>query len=141
MTKPLSLDLRRRIVRAVAEEGMSRRAAAARFGVAPSTVVEFVRQWKTTGSCKARPQGGDRRSARIEAHSAQILALVEARPDITLGEIAGHLFDAHGERFVPSVLWRFFDRRAITFKKNRARQRAGSGGRGRAARGLAGPSA
>jgi transposase len=40
MTKPLSLDLRHRIVE---EEGMSRRAAAARFGVAPSTVIELVR--------------------------------------------------------------------------------------------------
>jgi transposase len=141
MTRPLSLDLRHRIIRAVAEEGMSRRGAATRFGVAPSTVVEFMRQWKATGSCEARLQGGDRRSARIEAHSAQLLALVEARPDITLGEIASHLLEAHGERFVPSVLWRFFDRRAITFKKNRARQRAGSPGRGRAARRLASSSA
>jgi transposase len=141
MTKPLSLDLRRRIIRAVEEEGMSRRAAAARFGVAPSTAVELVRQWKATGNCEACRQGGDRRSARIEAHSAQILALVQAEPDITLEEIASHLLRAHGERFVPSVLWRFFDRRAITFKKNRARQRAGSRGRGRAARGLAGASA
>ena len=141
MTKPLSLDLRHRIIRAVEEEGMSRRAAAARFGVAPSTAVEFVRQWKATGNCAARLQGGDRRSARIEAHSAQLLALVKARPDITLGEIANHLLETHGERFVPSVLWRFFDRRAITFKKNRARQRAGSPGRGRAARRLASSSA
>ena len=141
MTKPLSLDLRRRIIRAVEEEGMSRRAAAARFGVAPSTAVELMRQWKATGNCEARPQGGDRRSARIEAHAAQLLGLVQAEPDLTLEEIANHLFEAHGERFVPSVLWRFFDRRAITFKKNRARQRAGPGGRGRAALRLAGPSA
>lgn len=137
MTKPLSLDLRRRIIRAVEEEGMSRRAAAARFGVAPSTVIEYVRQWRATGSCEARRQGGDRRSARIEAHSAQILTLVEARPDITLEEIADHLLQTHGERFVPSVVWRFFDRRAITFKKNRARQRAGAGGRGERKTGLA----
>lgn len=141
MTKPLSLDLRRRIVRAVEEEGMSRRAAAARFGVAPSTAIELVRQWKATGECAARPQGGDRRSARIEAHSAQLLALVNAEPDITLEEIASHLLEAHGERFVPSVLWRFFDRRAITFKKNRARQRAGAARRRRTARRLADPSA
>jgi len=141
MTKPLSVDLRRRIIRAVEEEGMSRRSAAVRFGVAPSTAVELVRQWKATGNCEARRQGGDRRSIRIEAHSAQILALVEARPDITLEEIADHLLEAHGERFVPSVVWRFFDRRAITFKKNRARQRAGAAGRGRAARRMAGPSA
>jgi len=141
MTKPLSVDLRRRIIRAVEEEGMSRRSAAVRFGVAPSTAVELVRQWKATGNCEARRQGGDRRSIRIEAHSAQILALVEARPDITLEEIADHLLEAHGERFVPSVVWRFFDRRAITFKKNSARQRAGAAGRGRAARRMAGPSA
>ena len=100
-----------------------------------------MRQWKTTGNCEAHPQGGDRRSGRIEAHSAQLLALVKSEPDITLEEIASHLLEAHGDRFVPSVLWRFFDRRALTFKKNRARQRAGPGGRGRAARRLAGPSA
>jgi transposase len=141
MTRPLSLDLRHRIIRAVAEEGMSRRAAAARFGVVPSTAVELVRQWKATGSCEACPQGGDRRSARIEAHAGEILALVKAEPDITLEEIASRLIESHGERFVPSVLWRFFDRRAITFKKNRARQRAGSPGRGRAARRLASSSA
>ncbi len=45
---------------------------------------------------------------------------------MTLAEIADHLFKTHGECFVPSVLWRFFDRRNITFKKNSARQRAGS---------------
>jgi transposase len=76
-------------------------------------------------------QGGDRRSARVESHSAEILALVVATPDITLAEIVDRLFKAHGERFAPSVIWRFFDRRNITFKKNIARQRAGSAGRGR----------
>jgi len=141
MTKPLSLDLRRRIIRVVEEEGMSRRATATRFGVAPSTVVELLRHWKQTGSCAALAQGGDKRSVRIEAHAAEILALVEVKPDITLAEIADHLLDAHGERFVPSVLWRFFDRRATTFKKNRTRQRAGSGRRGGAARRMAGSSA
>ena len=86
-------------------------------------------------------QGGDRRSARIESHSAEILALVEATPDMTLVEIADHLFKSHAERFVPSVLWRFFDRRNITFKKNSARQRAGAAGRGRRTRGVEGISA
>ena len=103
MTKPLSLDLRQRIIRAVEEEGMSRRATATRYGVAPSTVVELLRQWEETGSCASLAQGGDKRSARIEEHSAEILALVEARPDITLAEIADHLLDAHGKRFVPSA--------------------------------------
>lgn len=117
MTKPLSLDLRRRIIRAVEKEGMTRRAAATRFSVAPSTVIELVRQWTQTGCCEARPQGGDRRSGRVEAHAAQILALVEETPDISLVEISERLLAAHGERFVPSVLCRFFDRHDITVKK------------------------
>jgi transposase len=141
MAKPLSSDLRLRIVRAVEDEGMSCRGAASRFGVAPSTAVGLVRDWRSTGLIEAHVQGGDRRSARIEGHAADILALVEATPDITLCEIADHLFNAHGERFAPSVIWRFFDRRAITFKKNLARQRAGSAGRGRGTRGVEGISA
>jgi transposase len=141
MAKPLSSDLRLRIIRAVKDEGMSCRGAASRFGVAPSTAIELVSEWRSTGTCEARVQGGDRRSARIESHAAEILALVEATPDITLAEIAEHLFKAHGERFVPSVVWRFFDRRGITFKKNISRQRAGSAGRGRRTRSVEGISA
>jgi transposase len=141
MAKPLSSDIRVRIVRAVEVEGMSRRGAADRFGVAPSTAIDLIRDWQNTGSCEARMQGGDRRSARIERHAAEILALVEATPDMTLAEIADHLFKVHGERFVPSVVWRFFDRRNITFKKNIARQRAGSARRGRRTRGVEGISA
>jgi transposase len=131
MAKPLSSDLRLRIIRAVEDEGLSCRGAAVRFDVAPSTAIELVSDWRSTGTCEARVQGGDRRSARIENHAAEILGLARATPDMTLTEIADHLFKAHGERFVPSVIWRFFDRRNITFKKNIARQRAGSAGRGR----------
>jgi hypothetical protein len=93
------------------------------------------------GTYEARPQGGDRRSAPIEAHAAELVALVETTPDITLAEIADHLFATHGERSVPSVVWRFFKRRAVGFKKNRARQRAGPARRGGRARGMAGSSA
>jgi transposase len=141
MAHPLSLDLRLRIVRAVEDEGMSCRGAAARFGVAPSTAIELVREWRRTGACEAHVQGGDRRSARIESYAAEILAMVGTTPDMTLAEIADQLFKAYGERFVPSVIWRFFDRRNITFKKNIARQRAGSAGRGRRTRSVEGVSA
>lgn len=141
MAKPLSPDLRLRIIRAVEDEGMTCRGAAGRFGVAPSTAIELVSAWRSTGACEAGAQGGDRRSARIEGHAAEILALVQATPDMTLAEIADHLFKAHGERFVPSVVWRFFDRRNITFKKSIARQRAGSTGRGRRTRRVEGVSA
>ena len=65
MTQPLSNDLRRRVVTAV-DGGMSRRGAAKRFGIAPSTAIKWVCAWQRTGSYRPRPQGGDRRSHRIE---------------------------------------------------------------------------
>jgi len=67
----------------------------------------------------------------------EILGLVAERHDITLSEIASHLERRHGARFAQSTVWRFFDRHAMTFKKNRARQRAGASRRRRAKTGLA----
>ena len=123
MTKPLSIDLRERLISAV-EGGMSRRAAAERFGVAASTAIKWVDQWRRTGDVQPRPQGGDFRSQRIEAHADEVLALIEEMPDITLDEIALHLHEAHGLKVAPSTVWRLLDRHGMTFKKNRARQRA-----------------
>ena len=123
MSKPLSSDLRQRLVAAV-DSGMSRRGAAERFGVAPLTAVRWTRQWRETASVEPRPRGGAYRSHRIEAHAEEILALVEERPDVTLAEIAAHLEREHELRVALSTVWRFFERHGITLKKNRARQRA-----------------
>lgn len=122
MAKPLSEDLRRRVISAV-DGGVSRRAAAERFGVSVSAAIKWTQAWHRTGNCKPKRQGGDKRSHRIEAHAEEILALVEADCGITLAEIAAALEERHGTRFSGSVIWRFFDRREITYKKNRARQR------------------
>ena len=124
MAKPLSEDLRMRVIRAI-DGGMSRRAAAERFGISPSSAVRFVREWRESGSMRAKPQGGDQRSHRIEAHRDLILSAIEAKPDLTLEEIAEMLKSAVGASFAPSTVWRFLDRHAMTFKKNRTRRRAG----------------
>ena len=132
MGKPLSGDLRSRLIVAVGE-GMSRRAAAERFGVAAASAVRWVRAFKTTGTFAAKPQGGDTRSHRIEAFRDAILVAIEAQKDITLVELAEMLAREHGARFAPSTVWRFLDRHAITIKKNGTRQRAGQARRRRAA--------
>ncbi len=126
MTKPLSNDIRERLVSAV-DAGLSRRSAAERFGVAASTAIKWVDQWRRTGDVGPRPQGGDHRSHRIEAHAGEILAWVEEAPDITLGELAGHLDAVYGLTVAQSTVWRLLDRHGMTFKKNRARQRTTSG--------------
>jgi len=126
MTKPLSKDIRERLVSAV-EGGLSRRSAAKRFGVAASTAIRWVDQWRRTGDVGLRPQGGDHRSHRIEVHAEEILALVDEMPDITLGEIAERLDEVHGLTVAQSTVWRLLDRHGMTFKKNRTRQRATAG--------------
>lgn len=120
MAKPLSEDLRVRIIQAV-ESGLSRRAAAERFGVSPSSAVRFVREWRARGATKAKQQGGDQRSSRIEEHHAAIMSAIEAKPDMTLVEIAEMLAAERSSSFAPSSVWRFLDRHDVTFKKKRAR--------------------
>ena len=117
MTRPLSNDLRHRVVTAVVDGGMTRRGAARRFGIAPSTAIKWVDAWRRTGSYRPRAQGGDRRSQRIEARAEVVLALIEETPDMTLAEIATHLEDEHGLRVSQSSVWRFFHCRGIIFKK------------------------
>jgi transposase len=125
MAKSLSEDLRVRIIQAV-EGGMSRRGAAERFGVSAASAVRFVREWRTRRATKAKRQGGDQRSHRIEEHHEAIMSAIEAKPDMTLVEIVEMLKTERGASFAPSSVWRFLDRHAITFKKKRARRRAGS---------------
>ena len=135
MGKPLSTDLRSRLVTAVAG-GLSRRAAAERFGVSAASAVRWVRAVSTTGTVEAKPQGGDTRSHRIEAFGSVILGAIEAQKDISLVELAGLLRDTRGASFAASTVWRFLDRHGMTFKKNGARRRAAASRRRRPPPGL-----
>ena len=125
MGKPLSFDLRSRLVAAVAG-GMSRRAAAERFEVSAASAVRWVQAINTVGSVAAKPQGGDTRSHHIEAFSGVILAAVAAQKDISLIELADLLRTKYGASFGASTVWRCLDRHGMTVKKNSARRRAGA---------------
>ena len=71
------------------------------------------------GDVRARPQGGDQRSGRIEAHATFLLAAIEDVPDITLEELRARLADERGERVAVSTLHRFFRRYGVSYKKRR----------------------
>ncbi len=116
----LSDDVRKRVVDAVVEEGMSRNAAAKRFGVSIASAIRWVWRFHATGGVSPAPTGGDQRSDRIEAHRDYLFGLIRRQPDITLLEIQERLIANCGERFSSSVIWRFFDRHEITFKKKTA---------------------
>jgi transposase len=89
MTAPISADLRKRIVRTVAE-GSSIRQAAARFAVGPSTAVKLMQRVRRTGSFAPGQIGGHRRPI-LEPHVDWLRALVAAKPGITLAEIRAAL--------------------------------------------------
>jgi len=130
MAAALSPDLRSRVIAAV-DGGATRHAAAERFGIGVATAIRWLRAWRDEGRSTALPMGGDVRSYRIEAFGDVILAAIEARKDITLGELADMLRRDHAASFASSTIWRFLDRHALTFKKNGTRQRAGAARRRR----------
>jgi transposase len=85
MTRPYSVDLRERMVRAV-EAGASRRATAAKFEVSPSCVVKLVQRWRQKGTLAPDPAGGGRR-AKLADHAELVHALLAATPDSTIAEL------------------------------------------------------
>lgn len=110
-------DLRRRVVDAI-DGGLSARAAAARFSVAPSTAIHWHRQWRDRGTIGPARQGKPPRSS-LDAHEGFILGLLEETKDIALTEIAERLVAAHGPRVHPTTIWYFLSKRGLTHKKRR----------------------
>ena len=118
MAKALSVDLRRRVVDAVAA-GASCRAAASRFGVGVSSAIRWVARDRERGDLEPDKRGGNVRSHRIDAHRDLVLAWIEETPDLTLAEVADRLDAATGYRPLPSIVCRFFQRHGVTRKKRR----------------------
>jgi transposase len=114
------MDLRFRLLAAI-DGGMSCRAAAARFGVAPSTAIRWQAQRRDTGDFAPKPQGGDMRSRRVEERAGDILAVWEGRKDISLEELRLALIEM-GLTISVAGLHRFFVRRGMTRKKRLAMQ-------------------
>ena len=114
MGKPLSVDLRARALGAV-DEGMSRRAAAMRFGVSVSSVIRWDAARRATGSFEPKPQGGDTRSRRIEARHGAVIAALEEKSAQTLDALRVRLAE-RGIATSTSSLSRFFHRHMVTRK-------------------------
>lgn len=115
MSKALSVDLRTRVLAAVAA-GATHRDAAARFGVSAASVSRRRPLERREGDVRPGPLGGDRRSARVEAQAPLILGRLGEALDITVEEMRVALA-ARGHAFGYGRLQRFFVRHRITRKK------------------------
>src|SRR5579863_10557891 len=137
MARPYSLDLRERVVAAVAA-GASCREAAETFRVSVASVVKWSQRFRATGSAAAKPVG--RRQARsLAPQRGWLLARLAAAPDVTLRALVVEL----GERGVLTSygsVWRIVHEADLSFKKNPVRHRAASPRRGAKARAVEGAS-
>ncbi len=119
-----SNDLRVRVI-TVVESGVAARAAARQFVIGDSTAIRWAKRWRETGSYEAKSNRGKSRSP-LKQHEEWLLALVRQEPDLTLEEIQARLLEERQRKAGLGSVWRFFDRHGISFKKKRARGRAGS---------------
>jgi putative transposase len=117
MARPLSLDLRERIIGAV-EGGLSRRAAAERFQTSVSCVIKLVQRWKETGSAAPGTMGGHKAFA-LAGHEGLVRELCKAQPDITLDELHARLAAAR-VRVGRTSVHRFLKALGLTRKKRRS---------------------
>jgi transposase len=92
---------------------------------------------RTPQEILTKPDRLDEREFSImKRHVLDGAEILRRTPDITLLEIQQRLVANCGEHFSVSVLWRFFDRHGITFKKNGARRGAATFGRVEEASGM-----
>jgi transposase len=126
MPRAYSADMRTRVIARV-ESGASRREAAEHYEVSASTAVIWVKCFRETGRCAAKPRGGS--TSPLEEHAEFLLALIQEQPDLTLDEVVAAM-RKHRIAGSRTAVWRFFQRHKITFKKKPARGGAGTAGRG-----------
>jgi transposase len=115
MSRPLSNDLRERIVAAVLS-GESCRSVALRFRVAVSSVVKLSQRYRATGSVKPGKMGGHRKRV-LEPHRAFIKERISQIPHLTLHGLKDELA-ARGVRVSHNAVWLFLRREGLRFKKN-----------------------
>ena len=119
MAVPLSMDLRKRLVRAV-EQGSSAREAARRFDVSPSAAIKLVSRVRRTGSPAPAKIGGCRRPL-LDGHEALLRELTTAKPGITLSEIQAALTQRGIAAGSLTTIWSTLRRLGLSHKKRMAR--------------------
>ncbi len=118
MIRPLSNDLRERVVAAILA-GETSRVVAARFGVAVSSVVKWAQRHRVAGSVAPGQMGGHRKYV-LEPHRGFIVEQIEQNPHLTLHGLKAELA-AHGIAVSHDAIWRFLRREGLRFKKNDVR--------------------
>jgi transposase len=111
--RPLSNDLRQRILDAVDNHEGPQRELAERFAVNPSTITRLLQQRRRTGSAAPRPHGGGKPPTLDSEGLDRLRRLVADDPDATLEQYRRRL----GVEGSIMIIWRGLKRLGITRKK------------------------
>ncbi|WP_173934174.1 IS630 family transposase [Chelativorans sp. Marseille-P2723] len=115
MSKPYSIDLRERVVKAVEKEGMSRRQAAARFGVSYSSAIEWVKRYRQSGSLEPGQIGGHKPKKISGAWRDWLIERCRGA-DFTLRGLVAELAE-RGLKVDYRSVWEFVHAEGLTHKK------------------------
>jgi putative transposase len=118
MGKPYSIDLRERVVRAVEEKGLSRRQAAARFGVSYSAAIDWVARHRRTGSLAPDRVGGQRPKKLVGAHRDWLVQRCREKP-FTLRGLVAELAAERSLTVDYRSVWAFVHAEKLSYKKRR----------------------
>lgn len=122
MAKPYSIDLRERVVGAVEQGGLSCHQAAAHFGVAVSTAINWVRRLRETGSVAPGRMGGHKPRTLAGGHRDWLLQRAAAS-DFTLRGLVAELA-GRGVKVDYRSVWAFVHAEGLSFKKKHPAIRA-----------------
>lgn len=118
MARPLSIDLRERVVARHAS-GESIRSVASLFGIAPSTVSKWAKLRRETGSVRPGKFGGHR-PRLLEPHRETFHALVSEAPHRSVRALREELA-RRGIGVSEETVRTFLHAEGLSFKKNRLR--------------------
>ena len=139
MARPLPMELRTRVLKALEEPGASIAAVAARFAVGTATVKRWSAASRTRGSPDPLAMGGQRHAYLITSEmEAFLVKLLHEVPDSTAPELADHLQVAFGVRVSEVTVGRALRRMGYTKKSSSALARSLDAKSSRGASGLSG---
>lgn len=125
--KPLSMDLRERVVAACDAGGQTQREVAERFDVSPSSVRRLLARRAATGSVAPLPHAGGFASRVDEAARGVLRSLVADQPDATLAELQCRLGDRAGVTVAVTRVSQILLELGLPRKKSRTRPASGTG--------------
>ena len=117
--KPISNDLRTRIVEVYEEGQLSYAKVAERFRVSEGSVKNFVKQWRETGTIAPKPAANGK-TFLIDATGEDVLrGLIEGTTDLSQLELREQLAEETGCLVSQPTISRTLQRLKVTRKKSR----------------------